>query len=81
MSLSVDAKHDYDKWRTMIEEKELGGVQIFADNSSKSEFYKAYGIMGIPRFILVDPEGNIVDANAPRPSSSDLIELFDELNI
>ena len=81
VSLSVDSQTDYNKWRTMIEEKELGGVQILADNSSKSEFYKEYGIMGIPRFILIDPEGNIVDANAPKPSSADLIKLFDELNI
>ena len=81
VSLSVDAKSDYNKWRAMIVEKELGGVQLIADKSSNSDFYKEYGIMGIPRFILIDPEGNIVDANAPNPSSSDLIKLFDELNI
>jgi hypothetical protein len=65
----------------MIEEKELGGMQLFADNSWKSEFVTDYGIQGIPRFLLIDPEGVIVSPNAPRPSSSELISLFDELNI
>lgn len=37
--------------------------------------------MGIPQFILIDPEGNIVQANAPRPSDKKLIDLFNELSI
>ena len=65
----------------MIEDKELGGVQLFADNDFQSKFIKDYVINGIPKFILLDPEGNIVTANAPRPSNSKLIELFNELKI
>ena len=81
VSMSVDAENDHDKWKQMVEEKELGGIQLFADNSSKSQFYTEYGIVGIPRFILIDPEGNIVDSGAPPPSSSNLVKLFDELEI
>jgi len=65
----------------MVKEKELGGIQIFAPKGWQSEFVKNYRINGIPRFILVDPEGNIVSASAPRPSSEELIKLFDEENI
>ncbi len=81
VSMSIDRKNDYDKWRTMVKEKELSGVQIYAPNDWKSDFVTDYGILGIPRFILIDPEGNIVDSNAPRPSSDTLKELFNELNI
>ncbi len=81
VSLSIDAKNDHDKWMEMIKEKELGGIQLFADNSGKSQFVTDYGIQGIPRFLLIDPEGNIVNSNAPRPSSPELIDLFDELEI
>jgi len=81
VSLSIDAINDHDKWKEMIKEKELGGIQLFADNSWKSQFVTDYGIQGIPRFLLIDPEGNIVNSNAPRPSSPELISLFDELNI
>jgi hypothetical protein len=65
----------------MVKEKELGGIQLFADNDWKSDFVTGYKIKGIPRFILIDPNGNIVNASAPRPSSEKLIELFNQENI
>lgn len=81
VSISIDKAKDHDKWLKMVEEKELGGVQLFADSDWKSQFVQDYKINGIPRFILIDPAGNIVTPNAPRPSSEDLITLFDELKI
>ena len=77
VSISIDKLRDHEKWKTMVNDRELGGVQLFADNDWNSAFVKAYQIEGIPRFILIDDEGNIVTANAPRPSSKKLIELFD----
>ena len=65
----------------MVTEKELGGIQLIADNAWNSEFIENYAINGIPRFILVDPEGNIVTADAPRPSNPELTELFESLEI
>ena len=69
------------KWKKMVEEEELGGIQLFAPDGWKSDFIEAYKIRGIPRFILVDPEGKIVSASAPRPSSETLIELFESQGI
>ncbi|MDB9723172.1 TlpA family protein disulfide reductase [Polaribacter sp.] len=67
------------KWRNFVKAKELTGTQLWAgkDNS----FQRAYEINSIPRFILIDPLGNIVDANAPRPSDPKLKELFTSLGI
>ncbi len=81
LSISIDASKDYDKWKKMIVDKELGGIQLMADKAAQSKFLKDYFITSIPRFILIDPDGKIVDKHAPRPSSSELIELFNELNI
>jgi thiol-disulfide isomerase/thioredoxin len=87
MSIDDDRSHggSWEKanedWKKMVKEKELGGIQIFAPKGWQSEFVQNYKINGIPRFILVDPKGNIVSASAPRPSSSELIKLFDEENI
>lgn len=81
VSLSIDAKKDYDKWRKFVEEKKLGGIQLFADNDWSSKFVTDYAIEGIPRFILVDPSGNIVSADAPRPSDPKLVAKFEELGI
>jgi len=68
-------------WKKMIAEKEMGGIQLFSDKAWQSDFVQGYKIQGIPRFILIDPAGNIVNADAPRPSSPKLIEVFNELNI
>src|SRR5690606_35216219 len=69
------------KWKNMVSDKELTGIQLFAPNGWQSEFVKSYKINGIPRFILIDPNGNIVNADAPRPSDPKLVELFNELSI
>jgi len=81
VSLSIDEPKDYDKWKTMIKEKELGGIQLLADKAWQSEFVKNYRISGIPRFILIDPKGNIITPDAPRPSKKELKELFKSLSV
>jgi len=81
VSISIDDQEDHEKWKSFVSEKQMEGVQLYADDNWKSEFIKKYAITSIPRFILIDTEGNIVSADAPRPSSEKLIELFTELNL
>ncbi|MDG5492020.1 TlpA disulfide reductase family protein [Psychroserpens sp. SPM9] len=78
VSASIDQAKDHDKWVAMVNDKDLGGLQLMADNDWKSQFVQEYAIQGIPRFILIDPDGNIVSADAPRPSNPKLIELLEE---
>jgi len=79
VSLSIDTKKDYEKWKKMVGDKKLGGVQIIADNDWKSAFTQAYGVNSIPRFILIDPQGKVVEADAKRPSDPALQEQLDKL--
>jgi len=78
ISISIDVQKDFEKWKKMVANKQLDGTQLFADNDWKSEFVKAYGIDAIPRFLLIDENGNILNADAPRPSSPQIREIFDE---
>ena len=79
VSISADVQKDYDKWKNFVTEKELGGIQLYADKNWESDFLKAFGITSIPRFILIDPNGIVVDADAARPSSPKLKEQLDSL--
>lgn len=81
ISISIDIKKMEGAWRKMVTDKELGGVQLLAKGDWSSSMIEDYQIKGIPRFILIDPDGNIVEAKAPRPSSPDLITLFNELDL
>lgn len=67
------------KWRDFVKARDMSGVQLWAGQDFS--FQQAYQINGIPRFILIDPNGNIVDANAPRPSDPALKSMFDSLGI
>ncbi len=67
------------KWRDFVKAKQLTGIQLWA--AEDISFQQDYQISGIPRFILIDPKGNIVNANAPRPSEPRLKELFASLGI
>ncbi|MFD2823458.1 redoxin domain-containing protein [Lacinutrix iliipiscaria] len=71
----------YEGWKKMIADKEMGGVQLFADNAFQSDFITGYKINSIPRFILIGPDGIIINPDAPRPSSPKLKKLFNSLNI
>ena len=79
IGISVDSKDQYDTWKTTLKEKHMEGIQVFADNSFESEFIEAYGISSIPRFIIIDPKGQIVDPNAEKPSKEITIKVLDEL--
>lgn len=67
------------KWRGFIKKRNMTGVQLWSGQDYS--FQQAYQINSIPRFILIDPEGKIIDANAPRPSDPGLKSLFTSLDI
>ena len=85
VSISVDnidgKRGSYDSWKKMVADEQLGGIQLFADKDFKSDFIREYGINSIPRFILIDPQGKIVDANAKRPSNPALKDELKALGI
>ena len=79
VSISVDVQKDFEKWKKFVKDKQLGGIQLFADKNWNSDFIKSFGINSIPRFILIDPSGKVVSADAARPSDSKLSEQLDAL--
>ena len=79
VSISVDVDKDHEKWQKFVVDKQLGGIQLFADKNWNSDFIKAFGINSIPRFILIGPDGKVIKADAARPSSASLTELLDGL--
>lgn len=79
VSISIDEKKDYEKWKKFVVDKNLGGTQLYADNNWQSAWVQAFGINSIPRFILIGPDGKVVDADAPRPSDPGLVAKLDTM--
>ncbi|WP_430816372.1 TlpA family protein disulfide reductase [Carboxylicivirga sp. RSCT41] len=75
--VSISLDKDKKAWKKMLESQKMGGVQLNFDGNR--DFPQAYDSKSIPRFILIDADGNIVDSNAPRPSDPKLKDLFKTL--
>ena len=52
-----------------VSDNHLHGNQLFGEDRSDNDVAEAYGISAVPAFMLIDRNGNFIDAAAPRPSS------------
>lgn len=68
VSISVDKQKDFLKWRRIIASQQLPGTQLFADRDFNSDFIKAFNIEAVPQFILIGPDGKVIEPNSLRPS-------------
>ncbi len=73
VSIALEAQNFADQrkptWLKLISEKRLLGTQLYAEKQFNNESAIAYGISIVPSFIIIDRNGNFIDASAPRPSS------------
>ena len=68
-------------WKKALSKHELEGVQYRVEDGWKSDFRNDYlKSSGVPVYILIDPQGLIIDARAPKPSEN-LYEIIKELDI
>ena len=75
VSISIDRNQK--AWRDMIDQKKMKGIQLHIGNNK--DFEKDYMISMIPRFILLDPQGNIVNAKMSRPSAPETMNAIKKL--
>ena len=77
--VSVSVDDNKGAWQKMLKENNYDWIQIHAEKAWKSKIIEDNGIRGIPRFMMIDKEGNIVNVNAPQPSSDKIRPLIDSL--
>lgn len=58
------------KWKNVIQSMDLKGEHYFMDDPSYEAFLDQFNIPSIPRYLLVDKTGKVVDSNAPRPNQA-----------
>ena len=66
MSASIDRNKR--SWQNKVKKDAMQGVQILVPGAWGASICKDYKINSIPRFLLIGKEGEIISANAPRPS-------------
>lgn len=75
IGLSVDK--DKSKWEEKVKSGELSGIQLYL--GQESSFQKKFKINGIPRFILLDMDGKVVNADMTRPSAAETADALGKL--
>ena len=58
----------------MVKELKMEGLQLYIGRDEA--FLNAFGVKTIPRFILVDKKGRIVNLKMPRPSNPETLEIL-----
>jgi hypothetical protein len=65
-----------DAWREHVIRDEVPGINLFANSNWTKKLEREYGISSYPRYVLVGPDGKVVNGKCPRPSNSQLIPLI-----
>ena len=76
ISISVDTA--LKAWLNKLEKDKPAWAQFIFPKEEAARFMQAWGISGIPRFILIDRNGKIYAADAPRPSDEGLVEILEK---
>lgn len=65
LSLSIDRKEAWEKWKEALITNRMTPLLNLIAVSGESSFESDYCITGVPRCMVIDKKGNIVDAYAP----------------
>jgi hypothetical protein len=75
LSVCVGVWIESEKWLQLSEEFHITKNNFFIAGW-QSDFVKDYRISGVPRYLIIDQQGNTVSLNAPNPASPKLREMI-----
>lgn len=60
-------------WKKGISKMELAGYHFYPNETQQGEINRLFAVEGIPRYMIADKTGKVINADAPRPSSGSTI--------
>jgi thiol-disulfide isomerase/thioredoxin len=75
----VNVKDNIGAFETTSKKLDLEGTLIYLNNTESLEILNFLKANGIPRYLLIDKNGVIVDTNAPDPDSEAIIDKIEKL--
>lgn len=77
LSISVDSNAS--AWKTKLERDKPQWMQFNCNKEENKIITQQWGIVGIPRFIIINPDGTIKEADAFRPSDNNFQQRLDKI--
>ncbi len=68
-----------DAWKNGIQKMDIRGYHWYPSEIQRQDFMTRFGISGIPRYMLIDKKGTVVNADASRPSSGTIPQSIQAL--
>lgn len=75
--VGISSEKNTGKWAAMVKEKQMAGVQL--NTQGDKSFEKAFDVQGIPRFILLDKKGRVLNPDMTRPSDPETVKTLRKL--
>lgn len=69
-----------ESWKATIAQKQMSGEHFLLADKEYSLLADKFNIAGIPRYMVIDKKGKVINDNAPRPSDESLIGLLKTLS-
>lgn len=80
--ISIDAPAAKSSWKKLVLMNNLEGSHILANSRLKADIVKLVykkGQISVPRYLVINNKGQVVDWDAPRPSDAELVKVINKL--
>ncbi|WP_029278740.1 TlpA family protein disulfide reductase [Pedobacter borealis] len=75
VSLNGDIKEDY--WQDFMKKRKLTGEQLWMTKGLAADaFFNQIGLTGIPRFVIIDKEGKMLNAKCCQRPSNPVLKVY-----
>ena len=71
--ISVSMDKDVSTWKASVKKHDFPGINLFDDSGVLSTYYK---VLWVPNYMIIRPDGSVVNADAPQPISGELKNML-----
>lgn len=75
----ISSDNGYEEWEAMIRVLQISGDHYRSNRKVQKEYDALFNVRYIPRYVLYDKDGNVVDSTAIRPSDQNIIAEIEKL--
>ena len=76
--ISISWDYTQKVWLDYLKKRPATWPQYMVDKENMDVMKKEYRISGIPRFMLIDPQGCLVSYNYERPSHPECVKMLEQ---
>lgn len=79
VNISVDKQSNKVSWKEFLLNNKYNGIHLISDQDFDSTFLRFFKVKRLPRFIILDKEGKVLESDAPMLTDKALHELLSSL--